>query len=318
MNKEEYENLVKLIDYHMDRYYNQDEPEISDYEYDRLMLQLKMAEREHPDWITADSPTQKIGGEAQSEAGEQIAHRIPMLSIEDVFTKEDIIDWVSRAHKKHPDALFSVEVKVDGVSLSLRYRKREQDGKMELFMAETRGTGYVGGNVLSNALAISDIQKKLDLPYDYLELRGEVYVTRDNFCRYNRAQQAAGGKTEENPRNLAAASLRQLDAKNVRECGLQMLIFNIQDGPAEMMTSHTSGMKRIEALGVSTVYHKLCTSAEEVVTVIDEIDRMRERLPYDIDGAVVKLDQIGYRDDFPAGPKYSAGHIAYKYPPKEG
>ena len=144
MTREEYEELKKVIDYHMKRYYDEDAPEISDYEYDQLMQKLKAAEREHPDWIGPDSPSQKIGGTAlgkpaggKREAGVKVTHDVPMLSIEDVFTKEDVKAWVSKVHELHPDCLFSVEVKVDGLSMSVRYEQKE-DEKLHLVLAETR------------------------------------------------------------------------------------------------------------------------------------------------------------------------------------
>lgn len=318
MDKAAYTDLIKVIDYHMDRYYNQDEPEISDYAYDQLMLQLKAAEREHPEWVRADSPTRKIGGAAQSEAGEQIAHHTPMLSILDVFTKEEIAAWVRLALEKHPNAQFSVEGKVDGVSLSLRYQQKEDGTGLVLSMAETRGTGYVGGNVLENARMIPDIQQTLPLSAPYLELRGEVYITREDFQRYLDTSGGSGEKVAANPRNLAAATLRQLDPEMVQKRRLHMLVFNVQDGPLELTTSHTDSMTRLAELGVPTVYHTLCSNAEEVMDAIDRIDQMRSQLPYDMDGVVVKLDHIADRNDFPAGPKYSAGHIAYKFPPEPG
>jgi len=175
LNREEYNQLKKTIDYHMDRYYNQDDPEISDYEYDQIMLQLKEAEREHPEWVTKDSPTQKIGGTIKREAGVKVTHNVPMLSIEDVFTEEDVIRWVNKVHAVHPECKFSVEAKIDGLSLSLRYEdtskehtdtskehadtsKEHMDAskehtdtskahrntrKMELALAETRGDGLL-------------------------------------------------------------------------------------------------------------------------------------------------------------------------------
>ena len=144
-NREDYEKLKKIIDYHMDRYYNNDNPEISDYEYDQLMINLKKFENIHPDWVTPDSPSQKIGGTAKREAGVKVTHNVPMLSIEDVFTKEDVSLWIDKVKSIHPDALFSVETKIDGLSVSLEYK----DGK--LVRGSTRGNGIVGENITENA-----------------------------------------------------------------------------------------------------------------------------------------------------------------------
>ncbi len=314
--KKEYDELVKTIKHHMDLYYNQDAPEISDYEYDQLMQRLKAIEKENPSFVTEDSPSKIIGGTAKREAGVKITHNVPMLSIEDVFNKDDVRSFVNKVHQLHPEALFSVEQKIDGLSLSLRYNKGE-DGKMHLTMAETRGDGLIGEDVTANALVIPDIQKVLDLPYEYLELRGEVYMSHEDFERFNETQEKLGKKEAANPRNLAAGTLRQLDPEITRSRGLKMFVFNIQDGPAELRASHCNGLDELNKAGVKTVFHKLCKNADEIIEVIDEIGDMRENLEFDLDGAVIKVDNIAWREDFPAGSKYSAGHIAYKYPPEE-
>lgn len=313
---EEYKKLVEQINYHMDRYYNLDEPEISDYEYDQLMIQLKSAEKEHPEWITSESPSQKIGGVAKREAGVKVTHDVPMLSIEDVFTKEDVTNWVNKVKKYFPEATFSVETKIDGLSMTLRYEKTD-NGILKLTLAETRGDGVVGEDVTANALVIPDVKKYLKMPYETLQLRGEVYMSHDDFENYNSIQEKNGKKLAANPRNLAAGTLRQLDASITKERGLKMFVFNIQQGPEELKTSHCEGLDFLAQNGVPVVFHQKCITAEEVIECIDKIAEMRSGLEYDIDGAVVKIDQIELRDNFPAGSKYSSGHIAYKYPPEE-
>ncbi|MBQ1394643.1 MAG: NAD-dependent DNA ligase LigA, partial [Lachnospiraceae bacterium] len=315
MTREQYEQLKTTIDEHMDRYYNQDAPTISDFEYDRLMQELKNAEKENPEWITPDSPSQKIGGTAKREAGVKVAHRVPMLSIEDVFTKEDVTAWVDKVLKIHPDAAFSVETKIDGLSVTLRYKG--EAGKLQLTLGETRGDGHTGEDVTANIRMIPDVPQEVALPYDDVELRGEVYMSHEDFERFNRQQEEAGKKIAANPRNLAAGTLRQLDSRIVRERGLRMFVFNVQRGPGELMNSHDRALQMLAAAGVPVVHHIPCRSAQEILDAIDAIGEMRGDLPYDIDGAVVKLDQISFRDDFPAGSKYSAGMIAYKYPPEE-
>lgn len=316
MNREEYNTLIKTINYHMNLYYNQDESEISDYEYDQLMLQLKAAEKEHPEWVTSDSPSQKIGGTAKREAGVKVTHDVPMLSIEDVFTKEDIVAWVEKVKAVHPECQFSVETKIDGLSMTLRYEK-DENGLLRLSLAETRGDGLVGEDVTANALVVPDVKKYLKLPYDALQLRGEVYMSHSAFEKYNDEQEKTGKKLAANPRNLAAGTLRQLNPAITKERGLKMFVFNVQQGPEEVMESHCDAMDFLSTNGIPTVFHKKCTTVDEIIQAIDEIAEMRDKLEYDIDGAVVKIDQIQYRDDFPAGSKYSSGHIAYKYPPEE-
>lgn len=313
---EEYKKLVDTIDYHMDRYYNQDSPEISDYEYDQLMIKLKEAEAEHPEWVTPDSPTQKIGGVAMREAGVKVTHDVPMLSIEDVFTKEDVVAWVEKVKAVHPDAKFSVEAKIDGLSMTLRYEKDSQ-GKLKLTLAETRGDGFIGEDVTENALVIPDVNKYLDLPYDSLQLRGEVYMSHEDFDRYNEDQELKGGKLAANPRNLAAGTLRQLDAKITKQRGLKMFVFNVQQGPEELTDSHCGGLDILNKHKVPVVFYRICESAEDILSVIDEIGEKRAEFDFDIDGAVVKIDQVAYRNDFSTSAKYTNGHIAYKYPPEE-
>ncbi|MBR5953068.1 MAG: NAD-dependent DNA ligase LigA, partial [Pseudobutyrivibrio sp.] len=313
---EEYKKLVDTIDYHMDKYYNEDEPEISDFEYDQLMQQLKAAEKEHPEWITPDSPTQKIGGVAKREAGVKVTHDVPMLSIEDVFNKEDVVAWVDKVKSVHPDAKFSVEAKIDGLSMTLRYEK-DSAGKLKMTLAETRGDGLIGEDVTVNALVIPDVNKYLDFPYESLQLRGEVYMSHEDFDRYNEQQELSGGKLAANPRNLAAGTLRQLDANITKERGLRMFVFNVQQGPEELTNSHCAGMDILEAHGVPTAFHRLCVNADEIIAAIDEIGDKRADFDFDIDGAVVKIDQVSYRGDFSTSAKYTSGHIAYKYPPEE-
>ena len=316
MEYKEYQELRATIDYHMNLYYNDDAPEISDYEYDMMMQKLKAAEAEHPEWVDASSPSQKIGGVAKREAGVKVTHNVPMLSIEDVFDEADVVAWVDKVHAMHPDAEFSVEQKIDGLSMTLRYNRGE-DGKLHLTLAETRGDRLIGEDVTLNAKTLSDVKQTLDLDYEYLEIRGEVYMSHEDFERFNEKQEELGKKISANPRNLAAGTLRQLDTSITKERGLNMFIFNIQDGPREIMESHDEGLSILERAGVPTVFHKKCKISDEVVAAIREIGEMRGSLSYDIDGAVVKVDHIDYRNDFPAGSKYSAGHIAFKYPPEE-
>ncbi|MDY5114233.1 MAG: NAD-dependent DNA ligase LigA [Bilifractor sp.] len=316
MSFDEYNELKTTIMHHMDLYYNRNEPEITDYEYDQLMQKLKAAEEEHPEWITPDSPSQIIGGVAKREAGVKIVHNVPMLSIEDVFHYEDVTEWVKKVLTVHPDAQFSVEQKIDGLSMTLRYRGNGA-GAMRLETAETRGDGFTGEDVTANAIVIPSVQKTIRAPYDYLELRGEVYMTHEDFERFNEEQEKNGRKIAANPRNLAAGTLRQLDPSITKKRGLRMFIFNVQDGPGELMERHDRALDWLSERKIETVSHTLCSSPEEVLQAITRIGEMRDELPYDIDGAVVKIDQIAYRSDFPAGSKYSAGHIAYKYPPEE-
>lgn len=316
MIRTEYDALVTQINHHMDCYYNQDNPEISDYEYDQLMLQLKAAEKEHPEWITKDSPSQKIGESVKRELGVKIVHDTPMLSIEDVFSKEDVTTWVNDIKRKYPACTFSVEPKIDGLSLTLRYRK--EGDRLKLQLGETRGDGFIGEDVTLNTLEIRNICKEFEFPYDSgLQLRGEVYMSHKDFESYNQEQELNGKKPAANPRNLAAGTLRHLDPEITRQRKLLIQIFNIQSGPAAFMKNHVAALDFLEQKGIAVVPHKECSTVDEVIATIDEIASMRESLDYDIDGAVVKINRTDWREDFPAGSKYSSGLIAYKYPPEE-
>lgn len=311
ITKKEYEELIgKIRKYN--REYEDAKPEITDYEYDQLMLRLKAAEKEHPDWVKKDSPTQVAGAPVKREAGVTVTHDVPMLSIQDVFTKEDVLNWVHEVRSMHSDVKFSVEQKIDGLSMSIRYK----DGKM--ILAETRGDGYIGEDVTLNARVIPDVQEELAEDVKELEVRGEVYMKLADFERVNENQELLGKKTFANPRNCAAGTLRQLNPAMTKERGLSMFIFNVQRGSEKLMTSHTAALDFLHKKEhMPVVPHKLCTTDEEILAEIDAIGEKRGDLGYDIDGAVVKIDQIAYRSDFPAGSKYSAGHIAYKYPPEE-
>ncbi len=317
MTKKEYNALKKVINHHMELYYNEDAPEISDYEYDQLMLQLKEAESEHPEWITKTSPTQKIGGKAKRKAGVKVTHNVPMLSIEDVFTEEAVREWVRSVKAVHPDAAFSVETKIDGLSMSMRYRREEEGQNLRLVMAETRGDGLVGEDVTANALVIPDVCQSLDLPGDYLELRGEVYMAHEDFEAFNQQMESLGKKEAANPRNLAAGTLRQLDPEITRQRKLRLFVFNVQEGDESLTASHAAGLDALASSDIPVVYHKRCETEEEVLAEIEAIGQMRGELPYDLDGAVVKIDQTAWRQEFGGASKYSAGHIAYKYPPEE-
>ena len=321
---QEYNNLIAEIRHNMELYYDRDEPAISDYEYDRLMIRLKKMEKDHPEWVKEDSPTRIIGGQASAAAvsdektgkrtaGVLIEHNVPMLSIQDVFTKEEVIEWAKDVRRLHPDASFCVEEKIDGLSMTLRY----ENGK--LAVAETRGDGITGEDVTPNAKAIADVVQSLKSPYEYLELRGEVYMSHEAFRHINELQEIRGKKTFANPRNCAAGTLRQLDFQMVKERELSFFVFNVQSSSDnELLVSHHKSLNILEEReNIKTAKSMLCKTDDEILEAIDEIGKRRNGLAYDIDGAVIKIDQLSYRDDFPAGSKYSAGHIAYKYPPEE-
>lgn len=206
--EEQIKELRDKINYHSDRYYNQDSPEISDYEFDMLMQQLKKLEKEHPELVTKDSPTQHVGGTAKRTAGVLVHHNVPMLSLQDVFSKEEVVDFVEQMKEQLDDPEFVVEYKIDGLSMALRYENGD------LSLALTRGDGVnFGEDVTANAKVISDVKKKLKDKPEYLEIRGEVYMKNEDFDRVNEQQELLGKKIFANPRNCAAGTLRQLDSR---------------------------------------------------------------------------------------------------------
>lgn len=311
--QEKIEKLRKEIEYHINRYYNQDAPEITDYEYDQLMKELKKLEKEHPELITPDSPTQKVGGVAKREAGVLVEHNVPMLSLQDVFEKGEVENFVSEMQKQLEDPEFVVEYKIDGLSLSLRY----EEGELKL--AETRGDGIqYGEDVTANARVIKDVKKKLKDKPEYLEVRGEVYMTEADFEKVNERQELLGKKMFANPRNCAAGTLRQLNTAVTKERGLSMFVFNIQDSRGISFETHTEGYEYLKKQGIKVIEeYTVCKTSEEVWAAIEKIGENRGNLPYDIDGAVVKLNRLSDREQLGATSKVPRWAVAYKYPPEE-
>ncbi|MGN0291119.1 MAG: NAD-dependent DNA ligase LigA [Lachnospiraceae bacterium] len=311
--KERIEQLKKEIEYHIEQYYNQDDPKITDYEYDQMMRELKDLEKEHPELVTPDSPTQKVGGSAKREAGVLVEHNVPMLSLQDVFEKGEVENFVAEMQKQLEDPEFVVEYKIDGLSLSLRY----ENGELQL--AETRGDGIqYGEDVTVNAKVIKDVKKKLKDKPEYLEVRGEVYMTEADFEKVNERQELLGKKVFANPRNCAAGTLRQLDTAITKERGLSMFVFNIQDSRGISFTTHTEGYEYLKKQGIKVIEdYTICKSAKEVWAAIEKIGENRGNLPYDIDGAVVKLNRLSDREKLGATSKVPRWAVAYKYPPEE-
>ena len=311
--KEKYLELVKTILHHNDLYYNHDNPEITDYEYDQLMIQLKAMEKEHPEWITKDSPTQHVGGTAKRAAGVLVRHNVPMLSLQDVFSKEEVTDFVNQMKEQLDDPEFVVEYKIDGLSMTLRYT----NGK--LVLAETRGDGIeFGEDVTVNAKVISDVKQHLSDAPEYLEIRGEVYMKNEDFDRVNERQELLGKKIFANPRNCAAGTLRQIDSSITKERKLSMFIFNLQQSTGRTFQTHTECYEYLKAHGIPIIEdYKVCKTADEVWDAITAIGENRGNLGYDIDGAVIKINRYSDRELLGNTSKVPKWAIAYKYPPEE-
>jgi DNA ligase (NAD+) len=305
--------LREKIEYHNNRYYNLDDPEISDYEYDMMMEELKKLEKDYPEYDSPSSPTHHVGGVAKREAGVQVRHNVPMLSLDDVFSRDEINAFVKSMQDRFGSPEFVVEQKIDGLSMTLRYDHGD------LVLAETRGDGLnFGEDVTDNARRIKDVRKHIDNAPEYLEIRGEVYMTREAFSNANANQELMGKTPFKNPRNCAAGTLRQLDPKVVAERGLSMFIFNLQDVRGAYFEKHTDCYDFLHKAGVRTIEnYRVCHTSDEVWNAINEIGEMRGSLPYDIDGAVVKLNSYSQRRECGHTDKVSSWAIAYKYPPEE-
>ena len=311
--KKELAQLRRTIRHHNVRYYNDDNPEISDYEYDQLMLRLKALEREYPELITENSPTQKVGGTAKRTAGTLVRHDVPMLSLQDVFSREEIEAFVRDIEARMENPVFVVEEKIDGLSLALRY----ENGTLS--RAITRGDGIVQGeDVTENAKVIKDVVQKLKEPLPYFEVRGEVYMTKAAFEAVNERRQLLGLKLFANPRNCAAGTLRQLDSRITKERGLSLFVFNLQAVRGKEFQTHVEAYDFMKRQGIKVIHaYHVCRTAEEVWDAIEQIGASRGDLPYDIDGAVVKLNDFSQRESLGATSKAPRWAIAYKYPPEE-
>ena len=311
--KAELSQLRKEIKRHNKKYYELDAPEISDYEYDKLMTRLKELEAAYPEFITPTSPTQTVGGNARREAGKLVAHDVPMLSLQDVFSREEVEDFINDTIKKLGEVEFVVEEKIDGLSLALRY----ENGKF--IQAITRGDGIrQGEDVTENARVIDDVvQQLVDTP-KYFEIRGEVYMTQKDFLKTNARQERLGLKTFANPRNCAAGTLRQLDSRIVKERRLSMFVFNLQKVEGVTIQSHVEAYNFMARNGIKIIHaYKICKTFEDVWQAIEEIGSRREGLDYGIDGAVVKVNSFAQREQLGATSKFPKWAVAYKYPPDE-
>ncbi len=309
--KAELVELRREIRRHNKKYYDDDAPEISDYEYDKLMSRLKEIEAAYPEFITATSPTQIVGGTARRTAGKLVAHDIPMLSLQDVFSRAEVESFVNDTIAKLGDVEFVVEEKIDGLSLALRYTNGI------LTQAITRGDGVQGEDVTENARVISDVvQNLVDAP-EYLEIRGEVYMTKNSFDAVNARQENLGLKIFANPRNCAAGTLRQLDSRIVAERSLSMFVFNLQKITGAEILSHTDAYDFMARNGIKIIHeYKICKNFDEVWAAIEAIGNYRADLEYDIDGAVVKVNDFSQREILGATSKFPRWAVAYKYPPE--
>lgn len=303
--------LRKTLKYHSDRYYNDDAPEIEDYEYDMMMRELKSLEEKYPEFDSPDSPTKKVGGKADNTF-ESVVHTVRMGSLQDAFSEAEIYDFEKRVCDVVTKPNYVVEPKIDGLSVSLEYRNG-------LFVrGSTRGDGDVGEDVSANLRVIRNIPLKLKYDVPFIEVRGEVYMPKKSFERVVDRQLINDEKPFKNPRNAAAGSLRQKDSVVTAGRGLDIFIFNIQQIEGKVLNSHKESLDYLKELGFNTIpSYKRVNNIDDAIAEIRRIGEARGSLEYDIDGAVIKVDDFSQREILGSTAKYPKWAVAFKYPPEE-
>ena len=303
--------LRDLIEYHSKRYYDEDAPEIEDDEFDALTRELKALEEQYPHLITPDSYTQRVHGRV-SHLFEEVTHEVPLGSLQDVFSFEEIADFDRRVRDIIEKPQYVIEPKIDGLSIAIEYR----NGRF--YRGATRGDGLVGEDVSDNLRQIADIPQVLTVPVERIVVRGEVYMPRESFAALVRRQEENGEKTFKNPRNSAAGTLRQKDSSVVAERNLSLFVFNTQLIEGEQLLSHVASLERMKQLGFPIVpFYCVAESIDDILDFVNHIGEKRASLPFDIDGAVVKVDNFTDREALGATSKFPKWAVAYKYPPEE-
>ena len=307
--KDRIEELTRLLTQANYRYYVLDDPTMPDFEYDRLLRELEDLENAHPELAAADSPTKRVGGEALSQF-EKVTHPVPLMSLQDVFSMEELDTFLNRVLESEGSAQFSVEPKIDGLSVALEY----VDG--QFVRGATRGDGNVGEDVTENLKTIRSIPMRIDNAPPRLIVRGEVFMPKKSFEKLNARQEEEGKPLFANPRNAAAGSLRQLDPKIAAKRGLDIYIFNIQLAEGIDFTRHSETLEYLKALKFKVIPYKKLSSPEKIHKEILSINENREKLICDIDGAVIKVDDLQQREHLGTTAKFPRWAVAYKYPPE--
>ena len=312
--KERIKELRATLEYHAKKYYDEDKPEITDYEYDVMMNELKSLEKQFPELIDKESLTQKVGGHVK-EGFKQVEHEVPLQSLQDVFSYDELRDFDDRVKKQLHDGganlKYVVETKIDGLSMAIEYK----DGKF--VRAATRGNGLIGEDVSANALTIKSIPKELKEPINII-VRGEVFIGSKEFEKLNEEREVLGQSLFANARNAAAGSLRQLDSKITKTRPLDIFIFNVQKLGNNPFNSHYEQLNYLDKLGFNiNPVRILCNNIDEAIEAITKIGEDRENLSFGIDGAVIKVDNLDYREELGTTFKTPRWAIAYKYPPEQ-
>ncbi len=303
------QDLTALLNEAGYRYYVLDDPTLPDFEYDRLLRELEDLEKTYPEYVLPDSPTKRVGGQAVNTFGE-VTHAVPLMSLQDVFSMEELEDFLNRTKEALPSAAYSVEPKIDGLSVALEY----EDGRF--VRGATRGDGVVGEDVTENLKTIRSIPMTLENAPARLIVRGEVYMPKKTFRTLNAALEENGEKTFANPRNAAAGSLRQKDPKVTAKRKLDILVFNVQLAEGVTFTSHCETLEYLKSLRFKVIPYKKLSDPKKIEEEILRINEEREKLPCDIDGGVVKLDDLAQRELLGATAKFPRWAVAYKYPPE--
>lgn len=309
--KKRAEELRNQLNYHSHKYYVEDNPEIGDYEYDMMQRELADIEKEYPELITPDSPTQRVGGSAEGMF-EPVVHTVPLESLQDAFSIDEVRAFDARVKEIFPDAEYVVEPKIDGLSVALEY----ENGVF--VRGSTRGDGVTGEDVTANLRTVNSIPLRLKTDVERIEVRGEVYMPKKVFASLVEEQEQNGEKTFKNPRNAAAGSLRQKNPKITASRNLDIFVFNIQQYSGNEITGHKQSIDFLKTLGFKTVpfYNKFST-IEEVIAELNRIGEIRSSLPFDIDGAVIKTDSFAQRAEIGSTAKFPRWALAFKYPPEE-
>ncbi len=305
------QELRDIIHYHSDKYYNEDAPEIEDFEYDKLLRELVEIEDIYPELITEDSPTHRVGGLAGNQF-QAVRHIVPMESLQDAFDIAEVMAFDKRVRETAPDATYIVEPKIDGLSVSLEY----ENGVFT--RGSTRGDGFTGEDVTANLKTIRSIPLRLKSSVPYIEVRGEVYMPHQVFMQIVEKQELNEEKPFKNPRNAAAGSLRQKNPKITAQRSLDIFVFNIQQVRGTELLDHKSSLDYLKSLGFKTIpmYNEFA-AIDEVITELEKIGMLRGRLPYGIDGAVIKVNNFDRRIVLGSTSKFPKWALAYKYPPEE-
>ena len=308
--REEMKQLRDTLNAHGYRYYVLDDPQISDYEYDHMLRRLEDLEREHPEEITPDSPTQRVGGPILTQF-QEVEHPVPLESLQDVFDGGEVEEFLTHIRETFPDAEYSVEPKVDGLSVALEYR----DGVF--VRGATRGDGRIGEDVTENLRTIRSIPMTLPEKLPRLIVRGEVYMARSVFEELNRQREIEGKPLMANPRNAAAGSLRQLDPKIAARRRLDIAVFNLQLAEGRTFSTHTETIDYLASQQFKTISYRRLRAGEEIMEEIHRLNDTRMERPFDMDGAVIKLNSLSERETLGSTAKCPRWAIAYKYPPEQ-